>query len=125
MTGLERSSSSSSPSVRLVGHEREGHDGGAHAPEVGVAVALRCGAVVGPLDGLDERRRSVGSWYATCERLDGEPRGDLAALVAAHAVGDGEQAAVGARATKASWLSCGPGRRRWRRPSAGERAARS
>ena len=73
--------------VGLLGQERQGDDGGAHAAEVRVGVALVADAVVGDRDGLGERVGG-GLLVRDLERLDGEARRHLAALVAAHPVGD-------------------------------------
>ena len=79
--------------VGLLGHEGQGHHGGAHAAQVGVGIALVADAVVGDGDGLGERvggRAPVGH----LQRLHGQPGGHLTTLVAAHAVGHDEQVAV-------------------------------
>ena len=83
--------------VRLLGHEREGHDRGAHAAQVRVGVALVADPVVRHQDRLGERVGG-GLLVGDLERLDGEARRHLAALVPAHAIGDDEQVAVGQRA---------------------------
>ncbi len=77
-----------------VSHDRERGDGGAHAVRVGVADRLVEDLVVGGADGGDDFVDGVfcvvGEQFA--HAFDSESAGDLAGLVAAHAVGDDEQA---------------------------------
>ena len=77
----------------LVVDDRERHDGGAHARQLGV---VRPGAVhrrVGVLHGVDQAvDRPLDE--AAPQRLAGDLRCDLTAAVAAHAVGDRPQAGL-------------------------------
>ena len=67
-------------------HDREGAHGRAHAPQLGLAGAVPHRGV-GPHHGVGERVH-VGVGHRPAERVDRDLRGDLAAGVATHPVGD-------------------------------------
>ncbi len=71
----------------------DGDEGGAHARQLVPSLPLFVDRQVGGLDGCLESGRS-GCGHPASEDLDGHCAGDLAALVATHAVGDAEDAAV-------------------------------
>lgn len=77
---------------------QQGGQGGAHALQGGVLLDHLPQLVVGALDGVAEGGEDVGAGHVVVEGDDGGDHlggGDLTGGLAAHAVGDGEQARTG------------------------------
>ena len=86
-------SGTSSRAAAVVGQRAHRHHGGAHAPQRRVGLAGLVDLDVGLVDRLDQRI-GVAVHVGAPQRLDGHAGRDLAALVAAHAVGDREHRPV-------------------------------
>ncbi len=71
--------------------ERHRRERGAHAPKVGVDLALVPDRLVGLGERLTQPRDRLGAFEGLVEGLDGNPRRHLSAHVAAHAVGHREE----------------------------------